>query len=61
LRDVHHTTGGALQYGGFNRRRLVMSKFVVLAALAFALATGTVVDLVTIAQSAQAACIDTTY
>jgi hypothetical protein len=61
LRDVHHTAGGALQYGEFNRRRLVMSKFVVLAALAFALATGTVVDLVTIAQSAQAACIDTTY
>jgi hypothetical protein len=38
-----------------------MSKFVVLAALAFALAAGTVVDLVTIAQSAQAACIDATH
>ena len=38
-----------------------MSKFIVLAALALALAAGTVIDLVTIAQSAQAACIDTTY
>jgi hypothetical protein len=38
-----------------------MSKFIVLAALAFALAAGTVIDLVTIAQSAQAACIDTTF
>jgi hypothetical protein len=61
LRDVHHTSAGALQYGEFKRGRLVMSKFIVLAALAFALATGTVIDLVTIAQSAQAACIDTTY
>jgi hypothetical protein len=37
-----------------------MSKFFVILALAFALAAGTVIDVVTIAQSAHAACIGTT-
>jgi len=37
-----------------------MNKLLILAALAFALAAGTVIDAVTIAQAAHAACISST-
>jgi len=36
-----------------------MNKLLIISALAFALAAGTVIDVVTIAQSAHAACIGT--
>jgi hypothetical protein len=42
------------------QRGAVMNKLFVILALTFALAAGTVIDAVTIAQSAHAACIGTT-
>ncbi len=60
LRDARHTTGDALQYGECKREgRTVMNKLLVILALAFALAAGTVIDAVTIAQAAHADCIST--
>jgi hypothetical protein len=41
-------------------RGTVMNKLLILAALAFALAAGTVIDAVTIAQAAHAECISST-
>jgi Pre-toxin domain with VENN motif len=41
-------------------RGTVMNKILILAALAFALAAGTIIDAVTIAQAAHAACISAT-
>jgi hypothetical protein len=38
----------------------IMNKLLILAALAFALAAGTVIDAVTIAQAAHAECISST-
>lgn len=42
------------------QRGLVMNKLLILAALAFALAAGTAIDAVTIAQAAHAECISST-
>lgn len=61
LRDLRHTAGASLHYGQRHRERgTVMNKLLILAALAFALAAGTVIDAVTIAQAAHAECISST-
>jgi hypothetical protein len=58
LRDARHTAGGALQYGERNGEGItVMNKLFVILALALALAGGTIIDAVTIAQAAHADCI----
>jgi hypothetical protein len=57
LRDRRHTSGATLQYGEGSGWSSVMSKLFVIAALAFALATGTIIDAVTIVQAAHADCI----
>jgi hypothetical protein len=60
LRDARHTAGDALQYGESMREgSTVMNKLLVILALALALAAGTVIDAVTIAQAAHADCIST--
>ena len=60
LRDARHTVGGTLRYGeGKGKRGEVMNKLFIILALALALAGGTIIDAITIAQAAHADCIST--
>jgi hypothetical protein len=58
LRDARHNAGGGFRYGeDKGKRGEVMNKLLIILALALALAGGTVVDAITIAQAAHADCI----